>query len=101
MTLQIFNNIYTTLSCYSNKATEFSKPIANKIAEIAKKCFNSIGHFALGFCLGALAATCYIIFKTPPVGYVLDLEALPFHAVTGGICMGAFMAHRSWKREAV
>jgi hypothetical protein len=96
MVLRVFNNAYTECSSCCDRVIEFSKPIANKIAEIAKNCFNSIGQFALGFCIGTAATVCYIIFQTPPMGYSLNFTALAVCAVAGGIFVGLGMAVSSW-----
>ncbi|MCE2982309.1 MAG: hypothetical protein LW832_01965 [Parachlamydia sp.] len=101
MVLQVFNNIYTNCSSYGNRTIEFSKPIVNKIAEMAKQCFKSIGQFALGFCIGTAATTCYTIFQSPPMGYSLDLYKLAVSSVAGGIFVGIGMAVKSWRGEAV
>lgn len=102
MLSNVFNNMFNTCSSYGKDVYNYCKPLVSKTAEIAQKCFKSMGQLALGFCLGTAATACYMIFGTAaPAGYSLDLGAVAVCAVAMGIFVGVSMAVSFWKGETV
>lgn len=102
MFLKVLNNVCNTCSNYGKDVYTYCKPLVSKTAEIAQKCFKSLGQLALGFCMGTAVTACYMIFGTSaPAGYTLDLGAVAVCAVAMGIFLGVNMAISSWKGETV
>lgn len=99
MISQVFNNTCNTYYNFGCKTADFAKSIANKIGEIANKIFSAIAQFAVGFCLGAAATSCYILFQPPHLAHSADLKALSLYALLGGMFIGIGKAVSSWRGE--
>ncbi|MCE2982540.1 MAG: hypothetical protein LW832_03125 [Parachlamydia sp.] len=98
MDLQIVNNVYQTCANYCSSINEYSKPLTNKIIEIAKQCFSILCNLAFGFCAGAMAA-CFYFFINTSIETALDFKALKIMSIAGGLLGGVCWAVDAWQKR--
>ncbi len=91
----ICSSAYTASANFGNKTIELSKSIASKTVEIARKTFDTMNQFFLGFCTGFLGLSGYLYIEAPLLAFSLHAATLAVIATTAGVCLGIALASQS------